>query len=241
MVINDDDTAIGNPPDFVDQIVIPFDKQQRADATFSTPTSHRGECGRADIVVSINITSLCPTNTFGPQCNRTCEERPNQNTCNYLGERECLNNYAPEECDDCLTGFQAPGCETCAPNYYPPNICDVFCQPRNDNECHFTCNPSSGAMECLPMYTDLSNCCGSCIGNFREPNCTQCDPNYYPQGTCNTFCLARNDSGGHYTCDPETGDKICLTGYEDPATNCTRASIRYASIPCMHCPTFQYM
>lgn len=226
MVVNDDDTSIGNPPDFVDQFVISLDKQQRADATFSTPTSYRGECGRADIVVSINITSLCPTNTFGPQCNRIYGEGVNPSTCNYLGE--C----------DCHTGFQAPDCADCSPDYYPPNICDVFCQPRNDNECHYTCNPSSGAMECLPMYTDLSNCCGSCIGNFREPNCTQCDPNYYPQGTCNIFCLARNDSGGHYTCDPVTGDKICLAGYEDPTTDCTQVSIRYAGIPCMHCPTF---
>ena len=39
-----------------------------------------------------------------------------------------------------------------------------------------------------------------------------CDANYY--GTdCNTYCVARDDSGGHYTCDKDTGTKICRTGW----------------------------
>ena len=304
--ITDDD--IGND-DPVDTFIIPFDRQQTPDSTFGSPITQSGTCERGtSISISISITSVCPTANFvGPQC--TCPERENQNTCTYFGERQCLGNYAPDDCNNCITGFQAPGCDTCAPNYYPANICTVFCQPRDDalghytcnpitgaKEClpmytdpntdcvncrgnfrepdctqcdpnfqgaecsicapnyypqgicniisqprndalgHYTCNPITGAKECLPMYTDLSTDCVSCRGNFREPDCTQCDlnfqgsgcnicaPNYYPQGNCETFCMARNDSSGHYTCDPVTGDKICLDGYEDPTTDCREAS-----------------
>ena len=44
-----------------------------------------------------------------------------------------------------------------------------------------------------------------------------CDANYY--GTdCNTYCVARDDAGGHYRCDKDTGNKICLDGWIGP--NC---------------------
>lgn len=42
--------------------------------------------------------------------------------------------------------------------------------------------------------------------------------------------MARNDSSGHYTCDPVTGDKVCLDGYEDPTTDCREASGTKAAI-----------
>ena len=225
-----------NADDSVDQFFIPFDNQQRADSTFSPPITYSGSCGRARLEVSINITSLCPSNTFGPQCNIICEERLDQNTCNYLGKLECLGNYAPIDCNECITGFQAPGCATCAPDYYPPSICQIFCQPRNDSIGHFTCNQITGAKICLPKYTDNSTNCVMCQGNFQEPDCTECDanfqgpncdmcvPNYYPQGICVKFCQPRNDALGHFTCNPVTGDKECLPGFEDPTTDCRQIS-----------------
>lgn len=39
-----------------------------------------------------------------------------------------------------------------------------------------------------------------------------CDANYYG-ADCNTYCVARDDSGGRYRCDDTTGNKICLAGW----------------------------
>lgn len=38
---------------------------------------------------------------------------------------------------------------------------------------------------------------------------------------CNTMCENRNDSLGHFTCDPVTGERVCLEGYRDVEENCT--------------------
>ena len=51
--------------------------------------------------------------------------------------------------------------------------------------------------------------------NFR----VQCTSNYYGSN-CATYCLRRDDSGGHYTCG-SNGEKICLSGWSDPSTDCT--------------------
>ena len=215
----------------MDEFIIPFDRQQRPDSTFGSPITRSGSCGiGTSISISINITSVCPTPNFiGPQC--TCPERENQNTCTYFGERQCIGNYAPDDCNSCITGFQAPGCDTCAPDFYPANICTVFCQPQNDAQGHYTCNPITGARECLPMYTDPRTDCVNCIGNFREPDCTQCDsnfqgtecntcaPNYYPQGVCNIMCQPRNDSQASYTCNRVTGQRECGQNFY-PQGNC---------------------
>ena len=44
----------------------------------------------------------------------------------------------------------------------------------------------------------------SCTGGFSGPRCD---------------CMSRNDSTGHFECDTN-GEKVCLTGYQDPASNC---------------------
>ena len=49
----------------------------------------------------------------------------------------------------------------------------------------------------------------SCTENYYEPNCS-------------TYCIPQDsDEKGHYRCDAESGEKICLPGYSHPATNCT--------------------
>ena len=47
-----------------------------------------------------------------------------------------------------------------------------------------------------------------------------CDRNYYGS-TCGNFCLRTNDDSGHYVCDND-GNKICMDGYSDPQSNCTK-------------------
>ena len=46
----------------------------------------------------------------------------------------------------------------------------------------------------------------------------QCSSNYYGSD-CATYCVITNDSSGHYSCGAN-GEKICLSGWTDPATNC---------------------
>ena len=38
---------------------------------------------------------------------------------------------------------------------------------------------------------------------------------------CGTFCVEKNDNGGHYSCDIE-GNRVCKDGYQNPLTNCTQ-------------------
>ncbi|XP_076468740.1 uncharacterized protein LOC143299430 [Babylonia areolata] len=43
-----------------------------------------------------------------------------------------------------------------------------------------------------------------------------CEPNYY-NSACDKYCRARDDSFGHYSCDPVTGQKQCHPGWEGPS------------------------
>eukprot|EP00794_Sanderia_malayensis_P020236 gene20236-22215_t len=40
-----------------------------------------------------------------------------------------------------------------------------------------------------------------------------CDTNYYGND-CATYCLAKDDASGHYTCDQRTGSKVCIKGWK---------------------------
>ena len=155
--ITDYDTFAEN--EMVDEITIPLSGQLEADSQFGPTKTYSGSCGRASLAVKFRLTSLCPTNQYGPQCDKECIEEPQQTLCNYLGESVDL------------------------------------CPNDNSTDCH-------------------------CYGNFLEPNCTLCDVNYYPTGECNILCIPQNNSLGNYRCDPVSGDKICLEGYEDPSTFC---------------------
>ena len=54
-----------------------------------------------------------------------------------------------------------------------------------------------------------------------------CDANYYGSD-CFTYCVATDNSRGHYTCDANGGKK-CKAGYQNPSTNCiTREKPNYS-------------
>ncbi|XP_065842028.1 delta-like protein D isoform X1 [Oscarella lobularis] len=58
-----------------------------------------------------------------------------------------------------------------------------------------------------------------------------CEENYY--GKCDVFCTPKDDdTNGHYTCDPATGDKVCCDGYKDVDTNCVKSEDLCLSNPC---------
>ena len=46
----------------------------------------------------------------------------------------------------------------------------------------------------------------------------QCDSNYYGSD-CATYCIATDNSNGHYTCGAN-GDKVCLRGWSNPSSSC---------------------
>ena len=82
-----------------------------------------------------------------------------------------------------------------------------------------TCD-NSGQIVCRMSRFGLPNCT-SCLQNFQGPNCNDCSPNYFPPGVCNVHCIPQNNTSGHFTCDPQTGAILCLSGFTDPQTNCT--------------------
>ena len=48
----------------------------------------------------------------------------------------------------------------------------------------------------------------------------KCTTNYYTP-SCNIRCVQQDScSGGHYTCNQLTGEKICNYGFVDSTTNC---------------------
>ena len=51
----------------------------------------------------------------------------------------------------------------------------------------------------------------------------QCTTNFYGSN-CATYCVARDDSGGHYSCG-SNGEKLCLSGWSDPTTDCTTGTM----------------
>ena len=42
-----------------------------------------------------------------------------------------------------------------------------------------------------------------------------CEDDYYGRD-CSTFCVARDNANGHYTCDEDDGSQICLPNYYGP-------------------------
>ncbi|XP_062596704.1 delta-like protein C, partial [Saccostrea cucullata] len=61
-----------------------------------------------------------------------------------------------------------------------------------------------------------------------------CDQDYYGEN-CATFCQSRDDRFGHYTCDPNTGSKICLKGWQ--GTLCHVQIDNCLSSPCVNSAT----
>ena len=53
----------------------------------------------------------------------------------------------------------------------------------------------------------------------------QCTANFYGSN-CATHCVARDDSGGHYRCG-SNGERICLSGWSELASDCTTGIIAW--------------
>ena len=49
------------------------------------------------------------------------------------------------------------------------------------------------------------------FSHFPAPLQVICEENYYFD--CSVFCVEQDDNLGHFTCDPVTGDPVCLEGW----------------------------
>eukprot|EP00118_Oscarella_pearsei_P025249 m.307831 g.307831 ORF g.307831 m.307831 type:complete len:343 (+) comp42884_c0_seq1:102-1130(+) len=59
-----------------------------------------------------------------------------------------------------------------------------------------------------------------------------CNEHYYKN--CDVYCEPMDDdTNGHYTCDSE-GQKQCVSGYQDPETNCLKSVDYCLSRPCQN-------
>ena len=54
-----------------------------------------------------------------------------------------------------------------------------------------------------------------------------CDTDYYGS-LCTVYCLAQDDTSGHYTCDPMTGSIICNDGFT--GSNCEVQQIHFRAL-----------
>ena len=224
MVITDIDIDVNDP---VDEITIPI---PRVDGQPVPTMTYTGICGRASLAAWIRV--MCNTGFAGTECQDCaanyypegrcdvlCIPMDNENghyTCDpNTGDRICLSRYTNvnNNCLDCLGNRQEPDCTLCDANFQAPD-CNT-CVPRR-------ANPSGGCTDCAANFKGPD--CSECNDNFVGENCEICAPNYFPPGGC--FCTPRNDSGGHFTCDMVTGEKICLDEYVDPDTNCVRTGWR---------------
>ena len=78
-------------------------------------------------------------------------------------------------------------------------------------------NTSLVAGSSLPAqnYTGLYD-----VATMEMEVTVQCDPNFFGDD-CTRHCEPRDDSSGHFVCD-SNGNIVCLPGWMDTATNCTR-------------------
>lgn len=65
--------------------------------------------------------------------------------------------------------------------------------------------------ESVQIYTYTYTDTLTCVHRLRVDAMVFCGPDSYGP-TCATTCLAKSESTSGYTCDPETGRKICNEG-----------------------------
>ncbi|CAH1791161.1 unnamed protein product, partial [Owenia fusiformis] len=180
----------------------------------------------------------CPPNYYNlPGCNVFCLAADDCNRGHYIcnpntGAKVCLPGYTyPEmECkikttppptdpdcprdSPCIHGrCYKGGC--CCDEHYTGHRCETYINYCTSQPCFNggTCNSMVGGFIC------------SCLKDFTGIHCEtyqpQCPLNYYNPPACNVHCLAADDCDrGHYTCNPNTGTKVCLDSYTSPDFDC---------------------
>ncbi|KAL5255614.1 hypothetical protein ACHWQZ_G010998 [Mnemiopsis leidyi] len=105
----------------------------------------------------------------------------------------------------CNPQFDGLVCDSCAEYYHNPQ-CNKYCRPRAG---YYTCS-WSGDKVCSERRAGEN--CLDCASRFKGPECMSCALNFYPDGTCNVYCLP---DGEKYGCTVY-GKKSCLGNRAGP-------------------------
>ncbi|XP_032232460.1 multiple epidermal growth factor-like domains protein 11 [Nematostella vectensis] len=207
------------------------------DATTGSKTCLPGWHGdRCNIYCRKTPTSICDgsgkkyclPNWYGKDCSKYCAPTGNF-ACNSLtGERGCVAGWYGDQCDryciathDDTAAFSCSetGEKVCHKGWYGTNCerhcvrtrnsvcsnitgericnkgwhgvnCDTYCMPRNDQNAAYSCD-KDGKKACFPLWYGSE---------------------------CDVFCIP--SPNGHYTCNKETGAKICAPGWS--GVNCNQ-------------------
>ncbi len=75
-----------------------------------------------------------------------------------------------------------------------------------------------------PEQSPVANYTGEFgIATLRVGLGVQCRQDFFGED-CNTSCQGRNDSSGHFECDPVDGTPICLDGYRNVSSGCVECA-----------------
>ena len=166
-------------------------------------------------------------------CDTYCKPKPGYYTCHpTTGSKVCAGKRAGVECDDCVDHFEGSNCKRCVQSYYPTESCNIQCLPNPER---YNCT-DEGDKQCIQYRTGSD--CEDCATNHYGEDCSKtcqgtsgfncdesgekdCKENFYPPQKCYTLCVPVT---GNYTCNPTTGDKICVE--EKEGENCDECQNR---------------
>lgn len=203
----------GNDDDHVDTIPVEISDTLTDNGVYTSTMSYRGQCG------GVGRATISLRYRIVSRCDAYLYGQNCENICiPAFGQYSC--NYLGQR--QCQSPFTGVDCADCIPNHYGDR-CDIMCTPTTTLSCDSNGNPVCRR------------------GNFVAPGCTECLPYYYPQGSCTTLCIARDDDTGHYTCNAD-GSRTCLGNFAGP--NCLDCISDYYGANCtVRCiaPTGNFM
>ncbi|XP_059175632.1 neurogenic locus notch homolog protein 1-like [Physella acuta] len=162
----------------------------------------------------LNATCCCQPGYTGSLCHveiLECDSNPclNDGVCTDL-----INQYT---CT-CKPGFSGINCEQDMRTTVDPTGQMTTTPLLPIDPCDIVSCLNQGI--CIPNGTSdaICLCSGNFIGKFCEtpvssnptnPNCTI---NFYGLN-CSEFCVEENSNKGHYFCNPDSGKKVCMSGW----------------------------
>ena len=187
-------------------------------------------------------------------CGVFCKPVVGQYNCSDQGTKECQGNWNGTDCDSCIADYYGATCsdfcretaqykcdhsghKDCKNNYYPQQLCDLFCEPVSRQ---YNCS-DQGDKVCLGHWNGTE--CDICINHYYGTDCSKfcnetvqytcdgsgdkvCKDNFYPKQQCDKSCVS---VAGKYNCSDQ-GDKVCLGHWN--GTECDKCINHYYGTDC---------